>query len=129
MNDQGNPFGARAELSSSAGAVTYYRLQALADLGDIDRLPHIVKILLENVLRNVGHEAFDPSHVEALARWKPGGNKAAELPFLPARVLLQDYTGVPVVVDLAAMRSAMQRLGGDPARVNPLLPADLVIDH
>ncbi len=129
MKDRTNPFGARATLTSQAGEVTYYRLGALSGVGEVDRLPHIVKILLENTLRNVSHEAFEPSDVESLARWKPGESKQGELPFLPARVLLQDYTGVPVVVDLAAMRSAMERLGGDPAKVNPLLPADLVIDH
>ena len=129
MNDRSDPFGARASLSTAGGEVAYYRLEALSDLGDVDRLPYTVKILLENALRNVDHEAFEPSDVETLARWAPGQDAGGELPFLPARVLLQDYTGVPAIVDLAAMRSAMQRLGGDPARVDPLLPADLVIDH
>jgi aconitate hydratase len=121
--------GARSELTYSGGTATYYRLDALSEYGDIDRLPMTVKILLENVLRNSGNEGFAPSHVEALARWKPGQRADNELPYLPARVLLQDYTGVPTVVDLAAMRSAVERLGGDPSKVNPLLPADLVIDH
>ena len=129
MNDRDNPFGARATLEYAGGTVAYYRLAQLADLGNLDRLPITVKIILENALRHQDHEAFEPSDVETLARWTPRGDKAAELPFLPARVLLQDYTGVPVIVDLAAMRSAMQRLGGDPARINPLLPVDLVIDH
>jgi aconitate hydratase len=129
MSDSTNPFGARADLSYVGGNATYYRLDALSAYGDIDRLPMTVKILLENVLRNCGNESFEPRHVETLARWKPGQNVVTELPYLPARVLLQDLTGVPAVVDLAAMRSAMQRLGGDPAKVNPLLPADLVIDH
>jgi aconitate hydratase len=129
MKDPADLFGARATLHTAAGAASYYRLNALSDLGSVDRLPMTIKILLENVLRNQAHEAFEQGHVEALAGWKPRGDKSSELPFLPARVLLQDYTGVPVVVDLAAMRSAMQRLGGDPAKVNPLLPADLVIDH
>jgi len=122
-------FGARAALKLANGEVTIYRLSALSGLGDIDRMPHVVKILLENVLRNCGQEAFERSHVETLARWQPDGDKSAELPFLPARVLMQDYTGVPAVVDIAAMRSAMARLGGDPSKVNPLMPADLVIDH
>ena len=122
-------FGARDSLKTAAGSVTMYRLSALSGLADVERMPHVVKILLENVLRYCGQEPFEASHVEALAAWKPKGDKSAELPFLPARVLLQDYTGVPAVVDIAAMRSAMERLGGDPKKVNPLLPADLVIDH
>jgi aconitate hydratase len=123
-------FGARASLKTASGDVTIYRLSALSGLGDVARMPHVVKIVLENVLRNAdSHEAFEKSHVDVLAAWKPGGDKLAELPFLPARVLLQDLTGVPAVVDLAAMRSAMARLGGDPKKVNPLMPSDLVIDH
>jgi aconitate hydratase len=129
MNDQASQFGARASLSYAGGTAQYFRLAALADLGNVDRLPMTVKILLENVLRNCGQEGFDAADVETLAGWTPGPHPDAELPFLPARVLLQDLTGVPAVVDLAAMRSAMQRLGGDPSKVNPLLPADLVVDH
>ncbi len=131
MSTTSDPFGARATLSYAGGEVTWFRLAALSDYGEIRRMPVTVKILLENVLRNVslGEDGFDPAAVEALARWTPNGDGTGELPFLPARVLLQDFTGVPAVVDLAAMRSAMQRLGGDPAKVNPLLPADLVIDH
>ncbi|MCC6173810.1 MAG: aconitate hydratase [Chloroflexi bacterium] len=127
--EKANAFGARASLETAGGPIAYYRLAALSDLGNLDQLPHVVKILLENVLRSQDHEAFEPGHVELLARWSPQGDRSSELPFLPARVLLQDYTGVPVVVDIAAMRSAMERLGGDPAKVNPLLPVDLVIDH
>ncbi|RIK46644.1 MAG: aconitate hydratase [Chloroflexi bacterium] len=124
-----DPFTARATLEYAGGTVSYYRLDALSGYGDIARLPLTVKILLENVLRNCGQESFYPSHVEALARWTPGTQGHTELPYLPARVLLQDLTGVPAIVDLAAMRSAMQRLGGDPTKINPLLPSDLVIDH
>jgi len=128
--DKADAFGARASLKTASGDVTIYRLSALSGLGDVERMPHVVKIVLENVLRNSdGHEAFEKAHVDVLAGWKPGGDKLAELPFLPARVLLQDLTGVPAVVDLAAMRSAMARLGGDPKKVNPLMPSDLVIDH
>ncbi|MEI2619028.1 MAG: aconitate hydratase [Thermomicrobiales bacterium] len=129
MSEHRDPFGARATLEYSGGSIQYYRLAALSKFGDIDRLPLTVKILLENVLRNCGTESFGEANVEALASWKPGERREGELPFLPARVLLQDYTGVPAIVDLAAMRSAMARLGGDPSKVNPLLPADLVIDH
>ncbi|HVL23139.1 MAG TPA: aconitate hydratase, partial [Thermomicrobiales bacterium] len=131
-----DPFGARASLSTHHGTtVTYYRLQKLVDdgiLDSIERLPFTVRILLENVLRNAGGEFTDQSHVEGLAKWQPQAGSAPddfEVPFLPARVVLQDFTGVPCVVDLAAMRSAMERLGGDVRKINPLVPADLVIDH
>jgi aconitate hydratase len=126
-------FRARTALSSAAGISTYYRLEALTQWGvqGLDRLPFTVKILLENVLRHADGELVTEDEVLSLARWVPGqgGQTEAEYPFLPARVLLQDFTGVPAVVDLAAMRSAVVRLGGDPEQVNPLVPADLVIDH
>ena len=126
-------FGARATLESGHGTISYYRLGALAERGvqGLERLPFTVKIILENLLRNVGGELVTEEDVLALARWQPGtsaGNEA-EYPYLPARVLLQDFTGVPAVADLAAMRSAMQRMQGDPQKINPLVPADLVIDH
>ena len=126
-----DPFGARAMLQGAAQETVYYRLRALAEAGlaDLDRLPHTVKILLENVLRYCGGPAATEQDVERLARWDPASAERGSFPFLPARVLLQDYTGVPAVVDLAAMRAAMQRLGGDPDKINPLLPSDLVIDH
>ncbi len=124
-----DPFNARDTLEYAGGSATIYRLDALSDFGDIERMPMTVKIILENVLRNVGNDGFEAAHVEALAGWKPASEIDSELPYLPTRVLLQDLTGVPAVVDFAAMRSAMERLGGDPAKVNPLLPADLVIDH
>ena len=131
-----DPFGARATLTTSQGTtVAYYRLAALAEQGmaELDRLPFTVRILLENALRNAGGEFVDAGDVEALARWRPRSAadpaEDVELPFLPGRVVLQDFTGVPCVVDLAAMRAAVARLGGDVTRVNPLVPADLVIDH
>jgi aconitate hydratase len=128
-----NPFGARATLSltSSQDTYTYYRLSALADrgIGNLDRLPYTVRILLENLLRHCGRGLVTEEDALALARWSPQGNRAGEFPFMPARVLLQDFTGVPAIVDLAAMRSAVARFGGDPQRINPLAPADLVIDH
>ena len=128
-----DPFGARASLGP--GMPDFYDLAALARGGglalDPGRLPVTVKILLENVLRHAGGGIVRESDVAALAAWKPGAaaTSEVELPFMPARVILQDFTGVPAVVDLAAMRDAMAGLGGDPARVNPLVPADLVIDH
>ena len=132
-----DPFGARATLSTTQGlTVTYYRLAALQDQGlipDFDALPFTLRILLENALRNAGGEFGEAGVVEALGAWRPRpvGEAAAdiEIPFLPGRVLLQDFTGVPAVVDLAAMRSAVARLGSDVTRINPLVPADLVIDH
>src|SRR5436309_5381274 len=126
-------FGARTALETAAGTSTYYRLEALTGWGvqGLDCLPFTVKILLENVLRLADGELVNEDEVLSLARWVPGqaAQTEAEYPFLPARVLLQDFTGVPAVVDLAAMRSAVARLGGDPQQVNPLVPADLVIDH
>ena len=128
-----DPFGARATLATTSGlTVTYYRLGALeeAGLAQLDRLPFTVKILLENLLRHAGTEFVDDDGVRTLAAWTPAdGGKEVELAFMPGRVLLQDLTGVPAVVDLAAMRAAVARLGGDVTRINPLVPADLVIDH
>jgi len=135
-----NPFGARSTLSNHDWTATYFRLPALEREGlvKLDRLPFTVKILLENVLRTYAQGGELPIATEedvvALARWQPKAGAtnsavAGELPFMPARVLLQDFTGVPAMVDLAAMRSAVARLGGDPQRINPLVPADLVIDH
>jgi aconitate hydratase len=123
--------GARASLQTSGGAVSYYRLASLAEHGysGIERLPMTLKVLLENALRHAGNGVVRDSEVELLARWDPARQVDAEFPFYPARVLMQDFTGVPAVVDLAAMRSAMARLGGDPKRINPLVPVDLVIDH
>jgi len=123
-----DPFDARAPLGD--GLPDHYRLDALRALGyEPARTPVTVKILLENVLRHAGGGIVGEADVRTLAAWRPGSTAAAEIPFMPARVLLQDFTGVPAVVDLAAMRDAMADLGGDPARINPLVPADLVIDH
>src|SRR5918997_514681 len=130
-----DPFGARSTLSTPFGeTVTYYRLEALEEQGlsNLDTLPFTVRILLENTLRHAGGEFVDAEIVKALARWEPrptGEGPAMELPFLPGRVVLQDFTGVPAVVDLAAMRDAVAKMGGDVTRINPLAPADLVIDH
>src|SRR4029079_5149032 len=108
----------------------YYRLDA-AGADDLAPLPYTVKILLENAARHAagGSGLVSPADVRALAAWDPSQPAEAELPFMPARVILQDFTGVPCVVDLAAMRDAVGAMGGDPSRVNPLVPADLVIDH
>ena len=124
-----DPMDLHAELETASGTRTYVSLAKLAERtgADVARLPHTVKILLENVARRVGGRDVAVADVEALAHWPSGDD--APLAFMPARVLMQDFTGVPAVVDLAAMRSAMQRAGKDPAGVNPFVPVDLVIDH
>ena len=126
-----NPFNASATLSTSSGDVTYYRLRQLADdgLGDIDTLPYSIRILLEACLRNVDGFIVTEEDVTALAGWSADVVDPAEIPFKPGRVVLQDFTGVPAVVDLAALRSAMVRMDGDPRKINPLVPCDLVVDH
>lgn len=132
MAQRGNdPFGARATLDTPEGRVSYFDLARLSDslAVDLALLPYTVKVLLENVLRHAGQPPFSEADVQLVAGWKPGEKAGREFPFLPSRVLLQDFTGVPAVVDLAAMRAAVARLGGDPARINPLVPVDLVIDH
>jgi aconitase A len=133
MSTHNDVFNARTNLEGVPGSITYYRLSALKKRGvqQLDRLPFTVRILLENALRHAGSELVSEDDVLALANWKPGsaGQSQAEYSFMPGRVLLQDFTGVPAVADLAAMRSAMARMGGDPQKVNPLVPADLVIDH
>ena len=121
-----DPFGARASLGP--GLPDIYRLHAVDDLTAGARTPVTVRILLENLLRHAGG-VVAAADLETLASWRPGVAAEAEIPFMPSRVIMQDLTGVPAVVDLAAMRDAMGELGGDPSRVNPLVPADLVIDH
>jgi aconitate hydratase A / 2-methylisocitrate dehydratase len=122
-----DPFGARAPLAP--GLPDVYRLDAIAERTGGSDLPVTVRILLENVLRHAGGGIVDPADVETLASWRPRVAAEAEVPFMPSRVIMQDLTGVPAVVDLAVMRDAMADLGGDPGKVNPLVPADLVIDH
>ena len=126
-----DPFGARAVLNTGGGNVVIYRLESLEKrgLGGISRLPFSIKVLLESVLRNCDGALITEQDVAALAGWNAKSPAAREVPFKPARVILQDFTGVPAIVDLAALRSAMQRLGGDPARINPSVPVDLVIDN
>ncbi len=120
--------GARTRLEAADGTFDVYSLPWLTDrgMGELERLPHTVKILLENLLRRAGSRDVADEDVQALARW-PG--PAADVAFMPGRVLMQDFTGVPAVVDLAAMRSAVARARQDPTRVNPLVPVDLIIDH
>jgi aconitate hydratase len=122
-------FGARAPLTVGGAGYDIFRLDALRSRYDVDRLPYTLKILLENVLRCEDGVTVTGDDVEAVAGWAAAAEPSREISFTPARVLLQDLTGVPAVVDLASMRDAMRALGGDPARINPLLPAELVIDH
>lgn len=127
MNDA---FGARSTLRVGHREFEIFRLESVGKAGwPIDRLPYSLKVLLENLLRFADATATAASDIEGLARWEPQAAPVREINFSPARVLLQDFTGVPAVVDLAAMRDAMRRMGGDPSRINPLQPAELVIDH
>ncbi|MGD8805629.1 MAG: aconitate hydratase AcnA [Chloroflexota bacterium] len=129
MNEQFNHFGARTRLPGDDRI--YYRLSKLQDdgIGHIERLPFSIKVLLEALLRTCDGYLVRPEDVTKLANWQAVTDERSELPFKPGRVILQDFTGVPVVVDLAAMRDAMARLGGDATKINPQVPVDLVIDH
>ena len=126
-----NSFGARAEMETATGRVRYYRLSALSAQStvEVERLPFSIRVLLECLLRNEDCGETCREDVERMAAYDPASPAQTEIPWRPARVLLQDFTGVPAVVDLAAMRSAMARIGGDPERINPQIPVDLVIDH
>ncbi|HVF78061.1 MAG TPA: aconitate hydratase [Solirubrobacteraceae bacterium] len=124
-----NSFDARRSLQVGARTVEIFRLDALASRFDVARLPFSLKILLENLLRTEGNGSVTAADIEALAGWDPMAEPSTEIAFTPARVVMQDFTGVPAVVDLAAMRDAMAAMGGDPAMINPLVPAELVIDH
>ena len=125
-----NSFSSKAVLTSGNRSYTYYRLPALAERGfNLARLPFSLKILLENLLRREDGVNVTAADIEFLANWDAKAEPSREIAYMPARVLMQDFTGVPAVVDLAAMRDAIKTLGGDPERVNPLAPAELVIDH
>src|SRR5436853_6439370 len=124
-----NSFDAKATLSVGDRSYDIYRLGALQDKFDVARLPFSLKVLLENLLRNEDGVSVRSHDIEALATWDHNAEPSKEIAFTPARVVMQDFTGVPAIVDLAAMRDAMADLGGDPAKINPLIPAELVIDH
>jgi aconitate hydratase len=130
MTSKFDHFGARA-LLPGYDDIHYYRLDRLAEqgIGHVARLPFSIKVLLETLLRNVDGYLVGADDVAGLAGWNAAKPANDDIAFIPARVVLQDFTGVPAVVDLAALRSAMARLGGDPARINPQVPVDLVIDH
>ena len=131
MTTNNDEFGARSELQSSGGNGVLYRIQKLEQDGvaEVSRLPYSIKILLEAALRQCDGFEITREDVERIARWSPETAGKEEIPFKPARVVMQDFTGVPAVVDLAVMRDAVADLGGDPEKVNPLIPVDLVIDH
>ncbi|HEV7585507.1 MAG TPA: aconitate hydratase [Solirubrobacteraceae bacterium] len=124
-----NSFGAKDTLDVAGHQYEIFRLEALQQRFDVARLPISLKVLLENLLRTEGNGSVDAADIEALASWDAKAHPSKEIAFSPARVLMQDFTGVPAVVDLAAMRDAMANMGGDPAKINPLAPAELVIDH
>ncbi|MCY4220154.1 MAG: aconitase family protein, partial [Thiotrichales bacterium] len=122
-------FNARSTLEVGGAEYEIFRLDCLAPRFDLARLPWSLKILLENLLRHEDGAGVTAGDIDALAGWDPAAEPSTEIAFTPSRVLLQDFTGVPAVVDLAAMRDAMRSLGGDPAKINPLSPVELVIDH
>src|SRR4051794_17678758 len=124
-----NSYDARATLEVGDRKLDIFRLDALQAKYDVARLPFSLKVLLENLLRTEGNGSVEASDIEALASWDAKAEPSNEIAFTPARVVMQDFTGVPAIVDLAAMRDAMADLGGDAAQINPLVPAELVIDH
>ncbi|MHA6482665.1 aconitate hydratase AcnA [Paenibacillus sp. strain BS8-2] len=127
---QQNQYSVRTTLESGGKSYAYYRLGGLEEqgLGEISKLPFSIKVLLEAAVRQFDGRGITPEHVKQLATWA-SGREDKEIPFIPARIVLQDFTGVPVVVDLAAMRDTVKKAGGDPKQINPLVPVDLVIDH
>src|SRR5438309_2509250 len=124
-----NSFGAKDTLDVAGEQYEIFRLEALQQRFDVARRPFSLEVLRENLLRTEGNGSVVASDIEAVASWDAKAEPSSEIAFTPARVLMQDFTGVPAVVDLAAMRDAMAEMGGDPAKINPLAPAELVIDH
>jgi aconitate hydratase len=129
MPSPSDSFGAKSTLEVGGKTYEIFRLDALQERFDVARLPYSIKVLLENVLRLEDGVSVSKADVEAIASWDAAAEPSVEIPFQPARVLMQDFTGVPAVVDLAAMRDAMDEIGGDPSAINPLVDVDLVIDH
>jgi aconitate hydratase len=125
-----NSFHSRSELKSGNHTCEIFKLSALTKHGvSLENLPFSLRILLENLLRHEDGKSVTAEDIEFLAKWDANAEPSREIAYMPARVLMQDFTGVPAVVDLAAMRDAMRSLGGDPEKINPLQPAELVIDH
>jgi aconitate hydratase len=131
MAKSADPFGTRTTLATPKGTYEIWSLGRLESQGLVkaSRMPVSIKILLESVLRRLNGFDVREEDVRALCAWRDPESKSREFPFKPARVIMQDFTGVPAIVDLAAMRDAMGDLGGDPQRINPVIPVDLVIDH
>jgi aconitate hydratase len=129
MSENTNSFDAKATLEVGGREFEIFRLEALQSKYDVARLPFSLKVLLENLLRNEDGESVTKEQIELVAKWDAKAEPSGEIAFTPARVVMQDFTGVPAIVDLAAMRDAMKEMGGDPAKINPLVPAELVIDH
>src|SRR5580658_8723304 len=121
-------FRSKSTLTSGADTVSFFSLAALGEY-DLARLPFSLRILLENLLRHEDGRTVTADDIRFLAQWDAAAEPSREIAYMPARVLMQDFTGVPAIVDLAAMRDAMRSLGGDPEKINPLQPAELVIDH
>ncbi|KHF36942.1 Aconitate hydratase [Paenibacillus sp. P1XP2] len=124
-------FSTARSLEVGGKTYRYYSLKALEEqgLGSISKLPFSIRVLLEAAVRQFDGRAITEEHIKQLAKWNEGVGRNKEIPFIPARIVLQDFTGVPVVVDLAAMRDTVKKAGGDPKKINPLVPVDLVIDH
>ena len=122
-------YNSRKSLKFQNGSLDYFHLPTLEAIGSLSRLPYSIRILLESALRNFDGFAFTEDHIKQIVKWNPNEAGRKEVPYKPARVVLQDFTGVPAIVDLAAMREAMKKLGGSPAKINPLVRCDLVIDH
>ena len=131
MAKTADPFGARRVLKTRSGRFTYWSLRSLEKQGlaAVSAMPYAIRILLEQALRQVDGFAVREQDVRTLCLWNQPQSRSREVPFKPARVVMQDFTGVPAIVDLAAMRDAMAALGGDPRRINPVVPVDLVVDH
>ena len=128
---QHDSFGAKSTLNVGDRSYDIWRLDVLSNkgVGHVDKLPFSLRVLLENLLRHEDGNAVSKGDIEAIAGWDPKAEPSVEIAYHPARVVLQDFTGVPAVVDLAAMRDAIKNMGGDPQQINPLQPVDLVIDH
>jgi aconitate hydratase len=128
---RGDSFKTKKTLKVGTKNYTYFSLKALesAGIGEIKRLPFSLKVLMENLLRNEDNFTVFPDDIKAMGEWTKNKKSTREINYYPARVLMQDFTGVPAVVDLAAMRDAMKAVGGNPQKINPLVPVDLVIDH
>ncbi len=131
MSPDSTSFDALRSFETAQGTVSYYSLAVLEDAGliDIARTPYSIRVLLENALRKADGGPATSDHVKLVASWRPDEKPASEFPYMPGRVVLQDFTGVPVVVDIAAMRDAVANAGGDASIINPIVRSDLVIDH